>query len=255
MDIKEVENVLSVTRANIRYYEKEGLISPTRKQNNYRDYSDEDIAELKKVLVLRKIGFSVKEIRDMQNNSLSLTEALEGNIERLNQAIEELQGSLEVAKTLESEHTDFEKIDTERYWNLINDKEKNGAKFTDLLRDYAFFELDIFDRMWKYGFFFNFKKLREKRGFVMAIFILLAILVARGISSKYLWHESFWKGALYPVELFAIATALFLPIYLLSKKHPKAASILSTVLFVAAVLILFAVVLFFIVAIIIGLIK
>ena len=246
MDIKEVEKNLSVTRANIRYYEKEGLISPVRKKNNYRDYSDEDIAELKKVLVLRKIGFSVKEIKDMQNNSLSLTEALNADIERLNQTIEELQGSLEVAKELEKEHTDFEKIDTERYWNLINYIEKNGVKFADLLRDYASFELDIFDRMWKYVFFFNFKKFRQKHG-IAAVFILLAVLIIRGFSSKYLWHESFWKGVLYPIELFAIATAIFLPLFILSKKHPKAASILSTILVGAGIIFLVALFLFIII--------
>ena len=48
MDIKEVEKRLSVSRANIRFYEKEGLISPQRKENNYRNYSEEDIAKLKK---------------------------------------------------------------------------------------------------------------------------------------------------------------------------------------------------------------
>lgn len=247
MDIKEVEKLLSVTRANVRYYEKEGLISPVRKQNNYRDYSDEDIAELKKVLVLRKIGLSVKEIKDMQNNSLSLTEALNADIERLNQAIEELQGSLEVAKELEAEHTDFEKIDSERYWDLINNKEKNGAKFADLLRDYAFFELDIFDRMWKSVFFLNFRGLRQTFGIVTAAVILLAILIIRGFSSKYLWHESFWKGVLYPIELFAIATIIFLPIYILSHKHPKAASILCTILVVAGTILLAAVILLLII--------
>lgn len=253
MDIKEVEKSLSVTRANIRYYEKEGLISPARKKNNYRDYSDEDVTELKKILLLRKIGLSVQEIKDLQNNSLSLSDALEADIERLNKTIEELQGSLEVAKVLESEHTDFEKIDTERYWNLISDKEKEGAKFADLLRDYAFFELDIFDRMMKYGFFFNFKKFREKRGIVTAVLVLLAILIIRGISRKYLWHESFWEGALYPIEIFEIGSLIVLPLYILSKKYPKAAAILCTALVVVPIILFVAFILFIIICIVFNL--
>ena len=32
MEIKEVEKLLSVSRSNIRYYEKEGLINPERKK-------------------------------------------------------------------------------------------------------------------------------------------------------------------------------------------------------------------------------
>ena len=43
MKIKEVENRVGMTRANIRYYEQEGLLKPTiRNENNYREYSEEE---------------------------------------------------------------------------------------------------------------------------------------------------------------------------------------------------------------------
>lgn len=32
-----------VPRANIRYYEAEGLLAPARSGNGYRDYSEEDL--------------------------------------------------------------------------------------------------------------------------------------------------------------------------------------------------------------------
>ena len=43
MTIKEVEQALSVSRANIRFYEKEGLLTANRKSNNYRDYTEENL--------------------------------------------------------------------------------------------------------------------------------------------------------------------------------------------------------------------
>ena len=44
MKIKEVEARVGMTRANIRYYEKEGLLNTTvRNENNYREYTEEDI--------------------------------------------------------------------------------------------------------------------------------------------------------------------------------------------------------------------
>ena len=44
MTIKEVEQITGLTRSNIRFYEKEKLISPERNANNgYREYSEEDI--------------------------------------------------------------------------------------------------------------------------------------------------------------------------------------------------------------------
>ena len=39
MTIREVEQQLGMTRANIRFYEKEGLLSPRRESNGYRDSS------------------------------------------------------------------------------------------------------------------------------------------------------------------------------------------------------------------------
>lgn len=50
MQVNEVENALGITRANIRFYEKEGLLNPARKENGYREYSDEDIEQLKRIL-------------------------------------------------------------------------------------------------------------------------------------------------------------------------------------------------------------
>ena len=42
MTSKEMEARSGVPRANIRYYESQGLISPVRRENGYRDYSRQD---------------------------------------------------------------------------------------------------------------------------------------------------------------------------------------------------------------------
>ena len=42
MTIKEMEELAGMPRANIRFYEAEGLLAPARNVNGYRDYSQED---------------------------------------------------------------------------------------------------------------------------------------------------------------------------------------------------------------------
>ena len=42
MNIKEIEERSGLTRANIRYYEQEGLLAPARRENKYRNYSARD---------------------------------------------------------------------------------------------------------------------------------------------------------------------------------------------------------------------
>lgn len=64
MTIKDVEEQLGITRANIRFYEKEGLLFPKRNPiNDYRNYSAEDLETLKKIMFLRELGVPVESIR------------------------------------------------------------------------------------------------------------------------------------------------------------------------------------------------
>ncbi|MFR3320793.1 MAG: MerR family transcriptional regulator [Lachnospiraceae bacterium] len=49
MTIKEVEEITNLPRSNIRFYEKEKLITPVRNPNNgYREYSEKDVNTIKK---------------------------------------------------------------------------------------------------------------------------------------------------------------------------------------------------------------
>ena len=49
MNINQVEKMTGVSKRNIRFYEKQGLLSPNREENNYRDYSEQDVNTLKKI--------------------------------------------------------------------------------------------------------------------------------------------------------------------------------------------------------------
>ena len=60
MNVREIEQQLGIPRANIRYYEKEGLLHPRRESNNYRVYTDEDIEALKKIRLLRQLDMPIE---------------------------------------------------------------------------------------------------------------------------------------------------------------------------------------------------
>ena len=78
MTIREVEKELGITRANVRFYEKEGLIFPKRNPvNDYRDYSAEDVEILKRILYLRNLEMPIETIRRLQQGKLSVREAME----------------------------------------------------------------------------------------------------------------------------------------------------------------------------------
>ena len=176
LKIKELENLLSVSRSNIRFYEKEGLFTPERKDNNYREYTESDISILKKIIVLRKMGFTVEEIKLIQNGALPFSEGVVNAQKRLEDEIEQLNGSLKLIKRISSENSSFDEIDISKQWDTINNSEKSGEKFVDICKDFLKLELYAFDSMWKYVFFHDFKKLRLKHGTAVACIILFLIL-------------------------------------------------------------------------------
>lgn len=62
MRIQDLERLVNTDRATIRFYEKEGLIAPNRSENGYRDYTQENALELKRILLLRRLGVSISAI-------------------------------------------------------------------------------------------------------------------------------------------------------------------------------------------------
>ena len=66
MTIKDVEKQTGLSRSNIRFYEKEKLIDPSRNESNgYRDYSENDVENIKKIAYLRTLGISIEYLRTL----------------------------------------------------------------------------------------------------------------------------------------------------------------------------------------------
>ncbi len=65
MNTKMVCSKLGVTSKMLRLYEEHGLVCPDRKENNYREYSPEDLLQIETITVLRHLGFSISEIKEI----------------------------------------------------------------------------------------------------------------------------------------------------------------------------------------------
>lgn len=75
MFIHEVCKKCSLTKKAIYYDEKHGLIRPNIGENGYRNYSEEDVSTLKEIFVLRKLGLTISEIKNVllsSNKAVSL---------------------------------------------------------------------------------------------------------------------------------------------------------------------------------------
>lgn len=71
MKIREVSRITGLSKKTIRFYESSNLFFPEKKNKNgmfYREYSENDVIELQKIIALRQSKFSIEEIRQIQNS-------------------------------------------------------------------------------------------------------------------------------------------------------------------------------------------
>lgn len=68
MLVNEVCRECNLTKKAIEYYVERGLINPAVMDNGYRQFSEADISKLKRIAVLRGLGFSVSDIRTVLEN-------------------------------------------------------------------------------------------------------------------------------------------------------------------------------------------
>lgn len=131
MTIKEIEQITGLPRSNIRFYEKEKLISPVRNTSNgYREYSEEDIGAIKKVAYLRTLGISIEDIRKLSNKEADLYNVVRTQKQTLEQQLSELKNAKLICERMLSsdEKIDYENLniemyitDAKDYWNKNSD--------------------------------------------------------------------------------------------------------------------------------------
>lgn len=61
--IGEFANIIGLTTSTLRYYEKEGLLTPHRNDHNIREFTDQDIDWMQFLLHLKDSGMSMAELK------------------------------------------------------------------------------------------------------------------------------------------------------------------------------------------------
>ena len=122
MKINEIEKLLGLSKANIRYYENEGLINPSRTENGYRNYNEVDVALLKKIIIYRKLGISISEIKAVLTNQKSLSGAIADSVKNMSGDIERLNASIEICEEIESRNIDNNDFDIDYFWKKITNQ-------------------------------------------------------------------------------------------------------------------------------------
>lgn len=90
MKIKQAAAQLNVSQKTIRYYEQCGLITPVKELKmgrEFRDYDEETMAQLRAVVVLRKLRFTVEDIQRIFDEPESIAEICDVHRQQMSEEI------------------------------------------------------------------------------------------------------------------------------------------------------------------------
>ena len=112
MKIKEVESRVGIKKTNIRFYEREGLLNPDRsEENNYREYSEEDIRRLEQIKMLRMLDVPTADIRLLFDDKLEMQEVMERRLESIDREEKALQEMRQLCQTIITKQINLDSMD------------------------------------------------------------------------------------------------------------------------------------------------
>lgn len=133
MKINEVEQLVGITKRNIRFYEKEGLLSPCRNQDNgYREYGGEEVQTLRSIKLLRKLDMPLEEIRRMQQGHLTLADGLRRHLIHLERQQQNLSTTQALCRELVEAGEQLPSLDAQRYLDRMEQMELEGVRFVNI---------------------------------------------------------------------------------------------------------------------------
>lgn len=148
MNINELERLTGITKQNIRFYEKKGLLHPARNsENNYREYTPEDLTRLKAIKLLRKLDLPLEDIRKILEDETPLEETLSQHLKALREKQQALTACIDVCKDLlhEAMQSDMPPgsqialLNIDETLRKMDEIEKKGGKFMSIIQDYKKF--------------------------------------------------------------------------------------------------------------------
>ena len=132
MKNKQVEELVGITSKNIRFYEEQGLLQPRRTENGYRDYRQEDVEQLKRVKLFRKLGVPVEQIGKLFQGKISVNDCLENQEAALKREQDNIEKLCVLTHEMLAGSLSIEKLDFDYWLDEVEKMEKEGIDFVNV---------------------------------------------------------------------------------------------------------------------------
>lgn len=134
MKIKQVEELVGITKKNIRFYEEQGLLEVERAANGYREYNLKDVKRLQEIKLLRKLSITIEDMRQIFKGEKSLKNCVEYQVEALERQKKNLGQIQLFCEQLLLDDLSLESLDAELCLEKMERLEKEGTSFMDIKR-------------------------------------------------------------------------------------------------------------------------
>ena len=133
MKINQVEELVGITKKNIRFYEDQGLITPQRNpENGYREYSLADVDKLLRIRLFRQLDIPCEQIRRMQEGVISFDECMQDHIVALSHRSRDLERMKEICERMAGEVDDPANLRASEYLEQMKKLEEGGVRFVEV---------------------------------------------------------------------------------------------------------------------------
>jgi len=136
MNIKAAEELSGVSRQNIRFYEREGLLNPDRNpENDYREYQQEHIETLKMIRVMRMLDMPLDQIKLVLEGSISPAKAAKEQKQKLKAQQEQLSTAIRFCEEWSAFQT-MEAVNVDEMISRMESSENVQGLFQKWVEDY-----------------------------------------------------------------------------------------------------------------------
>lgn len=136
MNIKAAEELSGVSRQNIRFYEREGLLNPDRNpENDYREYQQEHIETLKMIRVMRMLDMPLDQIKLVLEGSISPAKAAKEQRQKLKAQQKQLSAAIRFCEEWSAFQT-MEAVNVDEMISRMESSENVQGLFQKWVEDY-----------------------------------------------------------------------------------------------------------------------
>ncbi len=147
MRIGEMAKKGGITVRALSYYDKEGLLTPSAEsEGGYRLYTDKDLAKLLQILMMKRLGFTLNEIKKRiiaMDTTFEVSNVLTEHATNIRKEIDHLTASLNALESLNEEIILMDSVDFKKFADILAHLQMKNERYWIV----KYLDNDVFDTL------------------------------------------------------------------------------------------------------------